>query len=225
MKTNQKVFQVLDLDRTILDTSKLAHYLKEIIAKHDQQLAKAVDDEIKIHFTHHKSFFIFEYIAEKVGEALFRTYIDELEAAAPAKELLLPGAKERIAFAKSRNGWAMGIMTYGSKRDQMIKLKLLGLQLEHLLITDTPYKGEIIASWQLPNGMFQLPIDFGGHIVDVVTLDDDKRIAFEKLPPGAYGQWVTRATLGGLTELKHFSNNVRAVPDLNASITYLKTKF
>ena len=224
MKVNRKVFQILDLDRTLLNTSTLAHQLKEMVAKNDSQLAKSINDEIMRHQKERTSFFIFEYIAQKIGEEKFHTFIEELHKAAPSMELLLPGAKERINYAKSQPGWGMGIMTYGSKRDQMIKLKLIGLQFEHLLITENPHKGKIISSWQLEDGTFKLPIDFGGHVVDVVTLDDDKLIAFEYLPQGAYGQWITDASLGGSTELMHFSENVRVVPSLEASISYLKTK-
>lgn len=224
MKTNSKVFQILDLDRTLLNTSKLARHLKEIIAKDDTALAQDIHDEIARHFKDKTSFFIFNYIAKRVGDARFRDYIRQLHAIAPASELFLPGAAERIAFAKSRPGWGMGIMTYGSKRDQMIKLKLLGLQMEHLLITNRPNKGEMIAEWQQPDGTFKLPIEFGGHVVDIVTLDDDKHVAFEHFPKGAYGQWISRAALGGVTELHYVTDTVRVVPDLFASVAYLKTK-
>lgn len=224
MKANKKVFHILDLDRTLLDTSKLAHQLKEIIAHDDDHLASDIHDEIVKHYNEGTSFFIFEYIAERVGELQFGKYMDELQQRNPTLELFLPGSLERIAYAKSQPGWGMGIMTYGSKRDQMIKLKLLNLQFEHLLITDSPYKGEMIASWKLPNGKFKLPIEFGGHVVDSITLDDDKHSAFNHLPDGVYGQWVAHASLGGTTELQSISENVRVVPDLYASVAYLKTK-
>jgi len=224
MKTNQKVFHVLDLDRTLLDTSKLAHNLKEIIARHNPELADAIHDEAIRHMNEKSSFFIFDYIANAVGELQFGQYMDELQQINPSLELLLPGALERIAYAKSQPGWAMGIMTYGADRDQMIKLKLLNLQFENLLIMDSPHKGEVIASWKLPDGRFKLPDEFGGHVVDIVTLDDDKHIAFDHLPDGVYGQWIAHASLGGMTELQSVSENVRVVPDLYASIAYLKTK-
>ncbi|MES2630947.1 MAG: hypothetical protein V4611_03240 [Patescibacteria group bacterium] len=224
MKPNTKVFQIIDLDRTLLDTAKLAHYLKEIVARHDQKLSENINNEIIKHLAQRKSFFLFEYIAKQVGDEEFKKYIDELHVIAPTIELLLPGAKERIAYAKSQPGWGMGIMTYGSKRDQMIKLKLIDLHLEHLMIVNSPYKGELIASWKLPDGTFKLPIEFGGHIVDIVTLDDDKLIAFEGLPEGAYGQWIAHASLGGSTELQNFSEHIRVVPNLEMSVHYLKTK-
>jgi len=219
-----KVFHILDLDRTLLNTSKLAHSLKQIVVQDDQELAGAIDAEIKEHFDNKTSFFIFEYIASKVGDLKFHTYIGELHKTLPKEALFLPGALERIAFAKSQPGWALGIMTYGSRRDQMIKLKLLGLHHEHLLITNTAEKGEIIATWLQPDGRFKLPIEFGGHIVDTVTLDDDKRVAFKGLPKGAYGQWISSAALGGTTDLQYFNENIRIVANLEGSVGYLKTK-
>ncbi|MFZ1301581.1 MAG: hypothetical protein WAQ27_03320 [Candidatus Microsaccharimonas sp.] len=223
-KTNSTVFHLLDLDRTLLDTVALANYLKDIIAKRDVQLSHDIEQEILRHATARTSFFLFEYIANQVGETMFEAYIHELQATAPVEELLLPGALERIAFGKSQPGWSVGILTYGSRRDQMIKLKLVGLQHERHLVTNTAKKGELIASWQLPDGNYKLPIEFGGHIVNTVTLDDDKIIAFADLPGNALGQWVTHASIGGIIELPKIMTNVQPVANLHTSIEYLKTK-
>jgi len=224
MKASPTVFHILDLDRTLLDTSKLAHHLKEIIARRDPELASAIGVQITQHLKDGTSFFIFQYIAEHIHHDQLERYINELNYIAPASELLLPGASERIAFAKSQPGWSMGILTYGAPRDQKIKLKLTGLQMERHIITDTPKKGSIIASWKLPNGKYKLPIEFGGHTVDQLTFDDDKFIAFKDLPGDVLGQWVTHASIGGTNDMKHLAANVRPVPNLEASIKYLKTK-
>lgn len=224
MKTSRTVFQVLDLDRTLLDTSKLAHHLKEVVARHDPELAHDIDMQLAKHAEQRTSFFIFEYISDQIGEYRLHDYVNELNYIAPSSELLLPGALERIAFAKSQPGWSVGILTYGSKRDQMIKLKLAGLQSERHLITDIPEKGETIASWKLPDGKYKLPIEFGGHTVDTITLDDDKLVAFDNLPDDVHGQWVTHATIGGAVEMQKLPDNVRTIASLDESIRYLKTK-
>ena len=224
MKANATVFHILDLDRTLLDTSQLAHHLKEIIARCDVRLSQDITTELIAHAQQKKSFFIFEYITGRVGPDKLNEYIDELTYSAPASELLLPGASERIAFAKSQPGWSAGILTYGSPNDQKIKLKLAGLQTERYLITDEPKKGRLLASWKLPNGKYKLPIEFGGHTVDVLTLDDDKLIAFNDLPEDVFGQWVTNASIGGDIEMQKLPANVRMVTNLEQSIRYLKTK-
>lgn len=224
MKTNPTVFHILDLDRTLLDTAKLAHYLKEIIARRDVKLSQDIDTELTKYAHEKKSFFIFEYIAERIGHEKLDSYIHELNYTAPASELLLPGACERIAYAKSQPGWSVGILTYGSPRDQKVKLKLAGLQMERCLITDNPKKGSLIASWKLANGTYKLPIEFGGHTVDALTLDDDKLIAFSDLPEDVLGQWVTHASIGGAVEMQKLPSNVRMVPSLEASVAYLRTR-
>ena len=224
MKSNPTVFHVLDLDRTLLDTAKLVHHLKEIIARRDVQLSQDITTQLIEHSQRQTSFFIFDYIAERIGHDKLNGYISELNYSVPSRELLLPGASERIAFAKSQPGWSVGILTYGSSRDQKIKLKLAGLQMERHLITDKPKKGSLLASWKLPNGKYKLPIEFGGHTVDILTLDDDKLIAFADLPENVFGQWVTHASIGGVVEMQKLPSNVRMVPDLEASIAYLKTK-
>ena len=224
MKTNPTVFHILDLDRTLLNTSKLASHLKEVVAKHNGQLAQDINTQLATYAQQKKSFFIFEYIAQRVGDDMLSEYVDELNYHTPASELLLPGASERIAFAKSQPGWSVGILTYGLPRDQKIKLKLSGLQMERHLIADRPNKGSILASWKLPNGKYKLPIEFGGHTVDTLTLDDDKLVAFNDLPEDVYGQWVARASIGGAVEMQKLPANVHAVPNLEASIRYLNSK-
>ena len=195
-----------------------------VIARHDESLAKRISEELIRNAKQQKSFFIFEYIAEQIGHDQLNVYVNELNYITPSSEILLPGAAERIAFAKSQPGWSVGILTYGAKRDQMIKLKLAGLQLERHLITDVTKKGELLASWKLPNGKYQLPIEFGGHTVDKLTLDDDKLISFEGIPDDVLGQWVTRASVGGSTELQKLTSNIKVVRSLEESIRYLKTK-
>jgi len=224
MKANKTVFHILDLDRTLLDTSKLAQRLRAIIVRHDPDLGKDISIEFAKHVQQGTSFFIFDFIVDKIGHEKLNLYVNELNYTTPASELLLPGARERIAFAKSQPGWSMGILTYGSTRDQKIKLKLVGLQMERHIVTETPKKGAIIASWKLPNGKYKLPIEFGGHTVDALTFDDDKFIAFKDLPEDVLGQWVTHASVGGSTDMQKLPANVRPVANLNASIAYLKTK-
>jgi hypothetical protein len=224
MKSNPTVFHVLDLDRTLLDTAKLVHHLKEIIGRHNVQLSQDINTQLIKHTKQQTSFFIFEYIAERIGHEKLNSYINELNYIVPASELLLAGASERIAFAKSQPGWSVGILTYGSPRDQKIKLKLAGLQMERCLITDKPKKGSLLASWKLPSGKYKLPIEFGGHTVDILTLDDDKLIAFTDLPEDVFGQWVTHASIGGVVEMQKLPSNVRMVADLEVSVAYLKTK-
>jgi len=222
MKPSQKVFHILDLDRTLLDTSKLSHALKEIIAKDDKSLAQNIHDEALKHAHARTSFFIFEYIAKRVGEEKLKVYLSQLHNELPAKTVFLPGAVERITFAKSKPGWGMGIMTYGSRRDQMIKLKLMGLHHERLLITNTPNKSEIIRQWKQEDGRFKLPLEFGGHTVNTLTLTDDKHVAFENLPAGIHGQWVSRAALGGVNELKYVSSNIRVYSNLERATAHLR---
>lgn len=224
MKDNPTVFHILDLDRTLLDTSKLAQCLKEIIASHDIKLSQDIDTELTRHAQEQKSFFIFEYIAKRNGYDKLNNYIDELNYSTPSCELLLPGVAERIAFARSQPGWSMGILTYGSPSDQNIKLKLAGLQAERRLVIDVPHKGKLIASWKLPNGKYKLPVEFGGHTVDILTLDDDKLIAFKDLPEDVLGQWVTNASIGGSVEMQKLPANIRLVSNLEGSVAYLKTK-
>jgi hypothetical protein len=224
MKRKLAVFHIIDLDRTLIDTSKLAKHLKEIVAIDNPDLALAIENEIQKYAQLNTSFFIFEFIAKHTGYDVLDKYIDELSAVLQASELLLPGAKSRMAFSNSQPEWGMGILTYGSPHDQEIKLKLAGLDSERRMITDNPKKGAVIASWKLPDGTYELPIEFGGQIADVLIFDDDKLVAFDDLPSDVLGQWITRASVDKIDDSQSLPENIQQVADLEASVMYLKTK-
>lgn len=224
MKTKPSVFHIIDLDRTLLDTSKLAERLRAIVAKNNADLALAIEREVEKYAQLTNSFFMFEYIAINAGHDALESYVEELNATTDVEDLLLPGAVNRMEFATSQPNWEMGILTYGSPHDQEIKLKLVGLDTKHRIITSTPKKGAIIASWKQPDGTYQLPDAFGGHTVDVLTFDDDKLVAFEDLPEDVLGQWITKSSMDSTFESDDLPGNVRAIADLESSIAYLKTK-
>jgi hypothetical protein len=225
MTAKRSVFQILDLDRTLLDTAKLARMVQEIIAVDNPQLSDTIGEKLLLGTAQRASFFMFEYIGLQVGQPKLESYIAELANKVSNDDLLLPGARERIAFGKSQSGWDVGILTYGAIRDQTIKLQLVGLQDEKFIVTDTHQKGRLIASWKSPSGQYQLPHQFGGQAVDSITLDDDTLDSFVGLPSDASGQWITIASTDVSKAPQQLLSNVTPQDDLQASIDFLTTEF
>jgi hypothetical protein len=225
MTAKQTGFQILDLDRTLLDTAKLARMVQKIVAVDDPQLADIIGQKLSLGTAQRASFFMFEFIGQHAGQAKLESYLAELTNTVCADDLLLPGALERIAFGKRQPGWDVGILTYGAPRDQLKKLQLVGLQHEKIIVTDTHQKGRLIASWKLPSGKYQLPPQFGGNVVDYITLDDDTIDSFTGLPSDASGQWITIASTDVTAAPQQLLSTVTPQADLQASIAFLTTKY
>ena len=224
MKTKPSVFHIIDLDRTLFDTSKLITTMRGMIAIGHPEFALVMDEAIAKCSSNGNSFFIFDFIGDNIGQTALSEYVLQLAGTLGASDLLLPGANDRIAFAASQPEWGMGILTFGSPKDQEIKLKLAGLDKHSYIVTDTPEKGAIISSWRLPNGQYQLPKAFGGRVVDILTFDDDKRTAFDNLPEDVLGQWINKESALLERKASALPSNVHAIPDLRSSVEYLKSK-
>ncbi len=213
----RRVFHAIDLDRTLLDTPRLTTDVINIVEAYDSALASEMrTDEVDAQIRG-ESPPIYSRIAARFGEK----GLHEIMASVKFRdELLLPGARERLAYTRSRQGWSGGIMTYGDETVQNWKLSLLGLEHEAHLVVDTRRKGALIASWALAEGGIQLPDAFGGVVVDTVVLDDDRAVAFEGLPDFCYGNWVHPVVAEN--EDSMLPPSVRRVDDLHGSIVRLE---
>lgn len=220
--TNKRVFQALDFDRTIFRTRTMQQKLIDALALYRPGLEKEIEKESIAHGARGESFFIFQYLRERLGTVDFPDFMTQFRASTPVDALVKDGAHERLAYAFSQPGWSGGIMTYGAPEDQRMKLDMLDMAKYPHYITSTPDKGAIIASWLQPDGTFLLPDEYGGGVVDVVTLDDDKLRAFQGLPKQAYGMWLTKDA-EALTQVpQELQDRVVPVKDLFESIDHLK---
>ena len=219
-----RVFQLIDLDRTLFNTSKFTKLITNGVDKLTPGLGAELDQHFEAAYKQGETFFVLRHLREQYGDDWFEALVADIIDTHGAEAFLLPGFKERLAFAEAYSaahpGW--GILTYGDLQDQTIKLRIAGLDTAPVLLTDTPDKGAIIASWQLEDGTYHLPGAFGDQIVDSVTFEDDKLRAFYDMPKNATGVWITqdpqakeRITEAGFT-------NVVPAQDLFASIESIK---
>ncbi len=216
-----RVFQAIDLDRTLFDTRKLEELSRELVVRLHPEVAVKAAEESQRHIEEGTSFFIFRFLRSELTKKEYTQFIIALKNSAAPHDFLLEGAGERLAFAHSNESWSAGILTYGLPEDQYLKLELCGLDGVPFLTTHTANKGRVIASWQQPDGTFQLPPELGGRVVDVVTLEDDKPEAFVHLPMNTFGVLVGGHSVTLSKGIPDYTQPVAIVGTLQDSIAAL----
>ncbi len=226
MKTN--VFQLIDFDRTLFDTTALIEALLEVIEteRENASLSHELRKESRDAYKDERTFFLLRYLREHKSDQWLESLVEAIVRERGVESFLLPGARERLKAAdelsSARPSW--GILTYGDPADQLMKIRLAGLEDAPAHIVTVAEKGNLIASWQQDDGSFQLPPEFGGHVVDALTFEDDKLQVFKDTPEALIGVWVTgredaeaRLDEMGLT-------NVTIARDLHDSLLQLKQR-
>ncbi len=187
--TKPKVFQLIDLDRTLFDTSKFVKALTDNLDTAHPEVGRELNRRFEAAYKNDETFFLLRYLRKEHGDQWFDELVQKVVAKHGAMAFAMPGISERIVLADMLGGW--GILTYGDTVDQELKRRLIGLEHAPMYVLNTPDKSAVIAQWKLPDGRFQLPKVFGGEVVDIVTLEDDKHRAFTDLPDNTVGVWIT----------------------------------
>ena len=221
------VFQLIDLDRTLFDTRRYAQAVTDRVNVSVPGWGTKLYAQYEQAIWQEKTFYLFRLLRHEKGDAWFMDIVRQAVAAVGAENLILPGARERIAAAPAlslrRPAW--GILSYGDDVDQRLKCTIIGLADAPLLLSPSPDKAQLLASWQHADGSFALPAVFGGGRVAQLTLEDDKLRAFHHLPAiGVRGYWITtddnaanRLNQAAATENDAFLHNVTIVPGLRES--------
>lgn len=222
MAKKLRVFQAIDLDRTLFDTRKLEEVSYALVARMHPHVAERASKESAEHIAAGVSFFIFRFLREHLTKQEYDDYIAELKRTTKFGDFCLKGVAERVAFATSQPGWAAGVLTYGLYEDQYLKMELCGIAgVLPMLNTDTPDKGQVIATWQQPDGTFALPEELGGGTTDIVTLEDDKPEAFVHLPSNSYGVLVVGKSVTTGRGIPEYAQPVKVADTLYDSMDYL----
>ncbi len=224
--TKPSVFQLIDLDRTLFDTSKFAKALTDEINVTEPGLGTELDDRFEEAYKKEQTFFLMRHLRHKKGDEWFENLVSHVVERYGGEAFLLPGAQERLVFAEtiSSRSPAWGILTYGDKIDQLLKMRIVGLEDAPLYITNTPNKSEVLHTWKTSKGAFQLPQSYGGEVVDMLTLEDDKLRAFYNLPSGVTGLWVATPGKAGYSA-DVSTRGIIPVATLFESIEHLKRRF
>lgn len=190
--TKGTLFQCIDFDRTLFDTSRFVKALTDEVDRIHPGMGVELDKKFESAYKAERTFFLMRHLRSTLGADVVMQLVEALIKRHKGDRFLLPGALERIQLADEmtteRPSW--GLLTYGDVADQKLKIAIAGLNQAPLYMTDTPHKAAVIASWQQTDGTFQLPQEFGGNTVAQLTLEDDKLRAFNGLPKGVIGVWV-----------------------------------
>ena len=223
--TKPSIFQLIDLDRTLFDTSAFAKAITDEVNKTHPGLGTELDEQFEAAYKQEETFFLLRYLRQEQGDMWFEELVKRIVKAHGVETFVLPGVHERLEYADTvkTDGPAWGVLTYGDEVDQLMKLRILGLEDEPMCLTDTPDKGGVLKLWQNEDGSFQLPDSLGGERVDRLTFEDDKLRAFSNLPSNVLGVWVKdmpqeEAQAAAIPE------NVVHVANLFESIDYLTTQ-
>lgn len=225
---SRDVFQLIDLDRTIFNTSLFVEKICEIVDEHQPGLGSAIDMLFEEAYKREETFFALEYIRQTLGRERYIEFEEEAMSRINKDELLLPGTKNRLMLAETLSDRTpgYGILTYSLyPEDQHLKVKLAGLQHIPMYISNTPNKAELLTAWRTEDGRFQLPEEFGSETVEKLTLEDDKLRAFLQLPENVTGVWLTSHEDAVQRIATHGLKNLIAVKHLDESSEYLRNKF
>lgn len=187
------VFQLIDLDRTLFDTARFASALTHEVSHTEPEVGRQLQQQVQASYEKEETFFLLRYLREERGDDWFESVVQRIVSRLGAQAFKMAGFDERLELADTLSSAqpAWGILTYGDEIDQRMKLAIVGLQEAPVYISDVPDKDRIIATWQQPDGSFQLPAELGGEEVSHVTLEDDKLRAFTHLPENVTGVWLT----------------------------------
>lgn len=192
--TPKRIFQLIDLDRTLFDTARFARLITEEINKLQPGFGDELELQFEAAYKKEETFFMLRFLRQRFGDTTFKQMVQRVVDREGAETFLLPHAKKRLDFADSISditpSW--GILTYGDPVDQHMKISVIGLSHAPLYIAETPDKGALIASWRQADGTFRLPESLTVESVDVLTFEDDKLRAFQGLPEEVTGIWITQ---------------------------------
>lgn len=206
---------VNDLDRNLLDTNMaFSHFVNVCV---EEGVARRSDLDEARHATEQSggSFDLTTYLAEQgvENESLEGLYGIFAETARRIN-LLYPDAQRFLSRLHESHALQL-IMTYGEPGWQRAKIKASGLEAVPYIVTDSKYKGLIIADWQ-EDDRFRVTTDDGQEIAHHrVALTDDKAAAFQGLPTTALGYLVQRGNVVLASQAGEVPPHVRRISSMD----------
>jgi hypothetical protein len=188
-------FYAIDFDRTLGNVerhvARLNHFLEDRGLLAPGELTTQVNEARAAG----ESFDVLGYVQATHPDMTLRFLQSDYLAyvAGHHNELLMPGAVEVIHWLQTTKR-AFGIVSYGNKDWQEFKIKAAGLDTFLCLIVPTREKATLIATWK-HDDTFVIPMKLeGNQSYETVVLIDDHITAFNELPRGMRGYWVTDAS-------------------------------
>lgn len=181
----------VDLDRTLIDTSKAV----ELLADHGQKLGLLKPDDILAVASETElsggSFDVLQFLRD---EGLSEDEIVGIctSMSEEPQEILQYG--DGVSFLQriaEKGDQCAAIATHGSEQWQVAKMSAAGLSLPYIF-TDQ-YKGDTIQSWRDTDRNYRVGLNCGNIVIaNTISLVDDKAISFTGIPADCEGWWIRR---------------------------------
>lgn len=209
-ETSVDAFVLLDLDRTIGDTTQLFQRLVQVVDKKFHISATDFVNAAAREEASGGSFDAGEYLrgvlsakfegSERVASCMEEVASELVKGVDRADCVLNPGASALMGRL-TLNNLFYGIITYGGEWWQKTKIKACQLDKVPSMIIDTKNKGELIESWYVPRRGYVMPEAFNGGGIPTVSksvwLVDDKLVSFRGLNPSrARAYWYQPVDVG-----------------------------
>lgn len=179
---------VLDLDRTLLDSSAVTQLVLESMAHHGVGANRITEAIEYVESQTGNSFYLFDYIEREFSAATLEAIVKEIMQNDALlmelkDDLLCPGA-DKLVYALESQGTPALILTYGEQNYQSFKIdlfrKLVGKSNKELpgIVTDVANKSKWVEeNWFIrPDELGEVPIEIRGEtlLARLVSIVDDK---------------------------------------------------
>ena len=213
-------FFALDFDRCLGDVDALYAALEQAVEKSGYLSPSWLQDARRHVEQTGGSFDALGHLRQVLRADELREILDDyLLPLVDSASFLLPGAQEFI-YTLRTSECRFGILTYGNPLWQHAKITKAGLTDIPACITDSPYKGATIAGWRM-DGRYVLPRELGGGMSDYIILVDDKKAAFDMLPPeSTRGYCISHTAKSADTSQAATSEDVRLVQSFAEIVNY-----
>lgn len=188
-----RTFYVLDFDRCIGDTARFHTVLEEAIEHvtdiHPADIRKARIETELSGGSFDTAKYVMRVLESTKSSVSWDDICSEMIKRACREDMLEPHARDLLRILNERRA-CYGILTYGGEAWQRAKITASRLESVPYLITDMHAKGQVLASWQQPDGTFVIPPGLAGErslIADSLVLIDDKAASFQDIPLGVRG--------------------------------------
>lgn len=190
------VFYVLDFDRCIGDTDKFQLVLEQAVATVTQISPESIRTARRNTDMSGGSFdtarFVIEELIRTRSDITWQEICDEIVTLTKDQDMLEPYAADFLRILRNR-GEYFGILTYGGKEWQRLKLATSGMGDVPFVITSVRNKGLTLTSWLQGDGTFIIPKEMTkDRLVRAKSLIfiDDKAVSFSDIPRGVRGVLV-----------------------------------
>ncbi len=209
MTKPNRVVYILDLDRTLLNTTTV---MQVFVAVCD---AMGIDSSViaqaeQESFRHGQSFQALEILKTIASTELIEKFSQRLFEESKKHRLLYEDAASLLAYLTQASHVDVMILTYGHGDWQRMKIQAAGLLNMHTVVTQEVMKSEILNAWVQAGGV-SVP-DMGTYNTAVFV--DDKPISFSHIS-SQYASYLVNRSGGDRGAIHGIPEHVKIIKSLN----------